>query len=56
MRFKIERVRYSDGGKSPWWRLVAYKHGFRYGESPQFSSLFYVMRMYIKLTILYCLA
>lgn len=34
MRFKIERVRYSDGGKSPWWRLVAYKHGFRYGESP----------------------
>ena len=32
MRYKIKRVRYDDGTKSPWWTIVIYKNGQPFDE------------------------
>lgn len=52
MKYKIERVKYPDGSKSPWWRIVMYKHGQIYGESEQYSSFFYTLKLWFEATLL----
>lgn len=52
MRFKIKRVRYSDGEKSPWWKIEIYKDGRLYDESDQqWSSLLYTIKVWFIATI-----
>jgi hypothetical protein len=53
MKYRIERVKYPDGSKSPWWRIAIYKNGQRYGESEQYSSFFYTFWLWLKATLLY---
>ena len=53
MKYKIERVRYGDGTKSPYWRIAIYKDGICYDESPQYSSFIYTLKLWFKATFLY---
>ena len=53
MKYRIKRVRYDDGTKSPWWKIVIYKYGKPYDESiAQYSSFLDVFRLWLKATIL----
>ena len=51
MRFKIERVRYDDGEKAPWWKILIYKNGLPFGESPEYSSFFYTLKLWVLATL-----
>ena len=52
MMFKIKRARYSDGEKSPWWKIEIYKDGRLYDESDQqWSSLLYTIKVWFIATI-----
>lgn len=52
MKYRIKRVRYDDGTKSPWWKIVIYKNGKPYDESTaQYSSFFDVLKLWVKATI-----
>lgn len=53
MKYKIERVKYDDGTISPWWRIAMYKNGQRCGESTQYSSFLYTLKLWLKATLLY---
>jgi hypothetical protein len=49
MKYRIKRVEYKDGTKSPWWTIVIYKNGMLFGESTiQYSSLWAVFKVWIK--------
>lgn len=53
MRYRIERVRYKDGDKSPFWEITVYKNGIAFDESPQYSSLWFTIMEWLRVTILY---
>lgn len=54
MKYKIKRVRYNDGTKSPWWKIVIYKNGKPFDESQtQYSSFFTVFKIWLKATLFY---
>ena len=53
MKYRIERVKYPDGSKSPWWRIAIYKNRMRWAESSQYSSFFYTFWLWLKATLLY---
>lgn len=53
-RYKIRRVRYEDGTKSPWWTIDIYKNGRLFDESQiQYSSFWAVFKIWITTTISY---
>lgn len=52
MKYKIKRVRYPDGSKSPYWKIVIYKNGRPFDESEQqYSSLLYTIKLWLLATI-----
>lgn len=51
MKYRIERAKYKDGIKSPFWLIVIYKNGIRIGESYQYSSLLYTIKEWIRVLI-----
>lgn len=53
MKYKIKRVYYPDGEKSNWWKIVIYKNGLPFDESPQYSSLWYTIKQWFLATIFY---
>ena len=53
MKYRIKRVYYPDGDKAPWWKIMIYKNGLPYGESAQYSSLFYTIKLWFLATIRY---
>jgi len=53
MKYKLERVRYNDGTKSPFWMIGIYKNGVRFDESPQYSSFWYAFWEWMRVTILF---
>ena len=54
MKYKINRVRYNDGTKSPWWTIVIYKNGKLFDElKTQYSSFWTVFKIWLKATLFY---
>lgn len=53
MKYRIKRVYYPDGEKSHWWKIMIYKNGIPFDESPQYSSLLYTIRQWILVNIFY---
>lgn len=54
MKYKIRRVYYKDGEKSPWWKIVIYKNGRPYDEfETQWSSFLYTVWIWFLATIKY---
>ena len=54
MKYKIKRVRYDDGSKSPWWTIVIYKNGRPFDEmETQYSSFWTVFKLWLIATLFY---
>lgn len=54
MKYKIKRVRYDDGSKSPWWTIVIYKNGRPFDElETQYSSFWEVFKLWLIATLFY---
>lgn len=54
MKYKIKRVCYDDGTKSPWLTIVIYKNGKPFDESQtQYSSFLTVFKIWLKATLFY---
>ena len=54
MRYKIKRVRYDDGTKSPWWTIVIYENGRPFDElQTQYSSFWTIFKIWLKATLFY---
>lgn len=52
MKYKIKRVYYSDGEKSPWWTIIIYKDGKPFDESAiQYSSWWTVFKLWLTATL-----
>jgi len=53
MKYRIKRVKYEDGTKSPWWTIVIYKNGLPFDESPvQYSSFWSVFKIWLATILL----
>lgn len=53
MKYKIKRVRYNDGTKSPWWTIIIYKDGKPFDESEtQYSSFWTIFKIWLKAILL----
>ena len=54
MKYRIKRVKYNDGTKSPWWTIMVYKNGKPVGESAtQYSSLWTIFKIWLKAILLW---
>jgi hypothetical protein len=54
MKYKIKRVYYNDGTKSPWWTIVIYKNGRSFDESKtQYSSFLTIFKIWLKAILFY---
>jgi len=52
MKYKIKRVYYDDGTKSPWWTILIYQNGVLFDESAiQYSSFWYVFKLWLAATL-----
>ena len=52
MTYKIQRVRYDDGTKAPWWKILIYKNGKLFDEYPQqYSSLYDAIKFWFIVSI-----
>jgi hypothetical protein len=54
MKYRIEKAKYKDGAKSPWWTIVAYQNGKPVCEGDvQYSSFWTIFKIWLKV-ILFC--